>query len=143
MTESVIDHAGPVSDHANSVIDHYALSGALSPSMTDTVSADADPVSADGGTVSAYAGSVSADAGHLSDLKPQRSVRQDQSRDAGARRRERCRHGCVLPRIVGVRKWLDALKRTATERQTRLSVMCASDGRITSDLGSDVEVPAF
>jgi hypothetical protein len=45
MTESAIDHAGPAlhvtadrgrsqrsaSDHANPVIDHYALSGALSP----------------------------------------------------------------------------------------------------------------
>jgi hypothetical protein len=46
--------------------------------MTETVIDDADSVSADGGAVSADAGSASADAGHLSDLKPERSARQDQ-----------------------------------------------------------------
>jgi hypothetical protein len=66
----VIDHAGnalhvtadrdrsqrSASDHANPVIDHYALSGALSPSMTDTVSADADPISDYADPVTDYAG---------------------------------------------------------------------------------------
>jgi hypothetical protein len=56
--------------------------------MTETVIDDADSVSADGGAVSADTGSASADAGHLSDLKPERSARQDQNRDAAARRRE-------------------------------------------------------
>ena len=48
----VIDQGIGVIAHGTGVIDHYALSGALSPSITDTVSADADLVSADGGTVS-------------------------------------------------------------------------------------------
>jgi hypothetical protein len=65
------------------------MTRAISSPMTDAVSADADSVSADGGTVSADAGSASADAGHLSDLKPERSARQDQNRDAVARRRVR------------------------------------------------------
>jgi hypothetical protein len=52
--------------------------------MTDTVSADADIVSADACTVSADASAASADAGHLSDLKPGRSARLDQNRDAAA-----------------------------------------------------------
>jgi hypothetical protein len=52
------------------------MTRAISSPMTETVIDDADSVSADGGTVSADAGS-SADAGHLSDLKPERSARQD------------------------------------------------------------------
>jgi hypothetical protein len=58
----------------------------MKPLMTDTVSADADLVSADACTVSADASAASADAGHLSDLKPERSARQDQNRDAARRR---------------------------------------------------------
>jgi hypothetical protein len=64
--------------------------------MTETVIDDADSVSADGGAVSADAGSASADAGHLSDLKPKRSARQDQNRDAAARRREWRKRGLVV-----------------------------------------------
>jgi hypothetical protein len=45
----------------------------------------ADAVSADGGAVGADAGSASAHAGHLSDLKPERSARRGQNRDAAAR----------------------------------------------------------
>jgi hypothetical protein len=48
------------------------------------VSADADLVSADACTVSADASAASADTGHLSDLKPGRSSRRDQNRDAAA-----------------------------------------------------------
>jgi hypothetical protein len=84
--------------------------------MADAVSADADSVSTDGGTVSAYAGSVLTPV--TSDLKPERFVRQEQNRDAAARRREdvrRRKQGRVVLRVVAERKWLDALKRTATE----------------------------
>ena len=75
------------------------MTGAISSPMTETVIDDADSVSADGGSVSADggavsadAGSASADAGHLSDLKPERSARQDQNRDAAARRRDWRKH---------------------------------------------------
>jgi hypothetical protein len=53
------------------------MTRAIGSPMTETVIDDADSVSADGGAVSADAGSASADAGPLSDLKPERSARQD------------------------------------------------------------------
>ena len=84
------------------------MTRAISSPMTETVIDDADSVSADGGAVSADAGSASADAGHLSDLKPERSARQDQNRDAAARRREDVSRVSVVLRIVVERKWLDA-----------------------------------
>jgi hypothetical protein len=76
------------------------MTRAISSPMTENVIDDADSVSADGGAVSADAGSASADAGHLSDLKPERSSRQDQNRDAAARRREWRKPGRVVLRIV-------------------------------------------
>jgi hypothetical protein len=69
------------------------MTRAISSPMTETVIDDADSVSADGGA-------ISADAGHLSDLKPKRSSRQDQNRDAAARRREWRKPGRVVLRIV-------------------------------------------
>ena len=84
--ETVIDDADSVSADGSTVID------------------DADSVSADGGTVSSYAGSACADADHLSDLKPERSARRDQDRNAAARRRERRKHGRVVLKIVAERK---------------------------------------
>jgi hypothetical protein len=48
--------------------------------------------------------------GHHSDLKPEKSARQDQNRDAADRRRERHKHARVVLRIVAERKWFDALE---------------------------------
>jgi enoyl-CoA hydratase/carnithine racemase len=50
------------------------------------------------------AGSASADAGHLSDLKPERSARQDQNRDAAARRREWRKHGLTKSPVISIAK---------------------------------------
>jgi hypothetical protein len=52
---------------------------------------------------------VSADA-HPSDLKPERSARQDQNRAAQARRRARRRRRVVTRRLELEPEWLDALE---------------------------------
>jgi hypothetical protein len=52
---------------------------------------------------------VSADA-HPSDLKPERSARQDQNRDAQARARARRRLRVVTRQIALEPEWLDALE---------------------------------
>ena len=88
--------------------------------MTENVIDDADSVSADAGTVSAYAGSVSADAGHLSDLKPERSARQDQNRDGRLGAENGASRVASALRIVGghtqaVRETLD--REEATRRR--------------------------
>jgi hypothetical protein len=53
---------------------------------------------------------VSADAGYPSDLKPERSARQDQNRNAQARRRARRRLRLVTRRLELEPEWLDALE---------------------------------
>jgi hypothetical protein len=52
---------------------------------------------------------VSADAGHPSDLKPERSARQNQNRTAQARRRARRRQRVVSRRLELKPEWLDGL----------------------------------
>jgi hypothetical protein len=103
------------------------MTRAIRSPMTETVIDDADSVSADGGAVSADAGSASADAGHLSDLKPERSSRQDQNRDAAAPKCEMSTAACTSP--------ASRASTTSGTRMSRPTIRMARGASVIDDAG--------